>query len=257
MKTNKTPTAPKNAFLRYWFDSWIQTCGAGWTPRQVLIGYGLSILLPVGVLLAANFADLGWTWQQMVVAGIIAWDLGGGVAGYSHQAMKRRRLEENSELPVWHHNLFHFHPLLLIFFNTPNWILWVTFPWFISFFFYVDFLEVNPSTGKRRLSETAQKWVLIVEIAYAVALIAASFIAPNVPAEYRLYGIFLYAGLALTTFIITHTPVEFQRTTAAITLVIMIMIGLYILPPAGFEWLLPVYLLKLLVGFTAKEVRID
>jgi len=33
----------------------------------------------------------------------------------------------------------------------------------------------------------------------------------------------------------------------------MIVIGLCLSPPAGFQWLLPVYYLKLLVGFTAKE----
>ena len=33
----------------------------------------------------------------------------------------------------------------------------------------------------------------------------------------------------------------------------MIVIGLFLSPPTGFQWLLPVYFLKLLVGFTVKE----
>ncbi len=246
-------TEPQNPFLRYWFNSWIQTCGVGWTPRQVWIGYGFSLLLPLGVLLAAWVTGLGWTWQQMVVAGIMAWDMGGGVVGYNHHAMKRRRRQETSHTPVWHHNLFHFHPLILIFFNSPDWALGLTIPWLISLFFYVEFLEVNPIMGKRRLHETTQKWVIAIEVAIGLALIGVSFMVPNVPADFRLFGIFLYAGLALATFIILHTPLDFQRTTAIIILVIMLITTQFLPAPAGFEWLLPVYLLKLLVGFTAKE----
>ena len=59
--------------------------------------------------------------------------------------------------------------------------------------------------------------------------------------------------LILTTFILTHTPLVFQRTTAVISLASMIVIGLFLSPPVGIQWLLPVYFLKLLVGFTAKE----
>jgi hypothetical protein len=33
----------------------------------------------------------------------------------------------------------------------------------------------------------------------------------------------------------------------------MIVISLFLSPPVGFQWLLPVYFLKLLVGFAAKE----
>lgn len=35
MKTNNSPLASQNPILRYLYDSWIQTCGVGWTPSQV------------------------------------------------------------------------------------------------------------------------------------------------------------------------------------------------------------------------------
>ena len=125
--------------------------------------------------------------------------------------------------------------------------------WFVTFFLYVEFLEIVPATGKRRLSATAQKWVIGFEIVVALALIGASFLVADVPADFRLYGMVVYGGLVLATFVLIRAPLVFQRTTAVIALVSIIVIGLYLPPPAGFQWLLPVYLLKLLVGFTAKE----
>jgi hypothetical protein len=56
-----------------------------------------------------------------------------------------------------------------------------------------------------------------------------------------------------TTFVPIRTPSAFQRTTAVIVLVTMIVLGLFLSPPMGFEWLLPVYFLTLLVGVTAKD----
>ena len=105
------------------------------------------------------------------------------------------------------------------------------------------------------MREAGQKWVIAVEIVIALALIIAAFTLPEIAAESRLYGIFLYGGLPIATFIILRTPLNFQRTTAVIFLVLMIIASLYIAPPVGFEWLLPIYLLKLRVGFTAQEIR--
>lgn len=253
MKTNNSLLVSQNPVLRYLYDSWIQTCGVGWTPSQVFVGYLFSVLLALGVLLAAYVNGWGWSWVQIAAAALLAWDLFGGMIGYNHPAMKRRRLQEASDVPVWHNNLQHIHPLILIFFNNPAWLLGVTFYWFATFFLYVEFLEIVPATGRRRLSTTAQKWVIGFEIAVALALIGVSFVVAHVPADFRLYGMVVYGGLVLATFILIRTPLVFQRTTAAIALVSMIVIGLYLSPPAGFQWLLPVYYLKLLVGFTAKE----
>jgi hypothetical protein len=239
--------------LRYLYDSWIQTCGAGWTTRQVFAGYVFSILLALGVLLAAALKGLDWSWLQMVAAGLLAWDLFGGAIGYNHPAMKRRRWRETSRIAVWHHNLQHIHPLLLIFFDQSMWLLGLTLYWFITFFLYVEFLEIVPASGERRLDETAQKWVIGFEIAAALALVGLSFVVDGIPADFRLYGMIVYGGLILATFIVQRTPLVFQRTMATIALATMITLGLFLAPPPGFQWLLPIYFLKLLVGFTAKE----
>ncbi len=245
--------APPNPILRYLYDSWIQTCGVGWTPGQIFVGYVFSVLLVFGVLLAAYIGGLDWSWVQIAATVLLAWDLFGGMLGYNHPAMKHRRLQETSDVPVWHHNLQHIHPLILIFFDNPAWLLGVTLYWFATFFLYVEFLEIVPATGKRRLSATAQKWVIGFEIVIALALIVASFVVADVPTDFRLYGTVVYGGLVFATFILIRTPLVFQRTTAMIGLVSMIVIGLFLSPPAGFQWLLPVYFLKVLVGFTAKE----
>jgi len=239
--------------LRYLYDSWLQTCGVGWTAGQVFAGYVFSILLAIGVLLAAYVSRLDWSWVQMAAASLLAWDLFGGAIGYNHPAMKRRRQQETSNLPVWHHNLQHIHPLVLIFFNNPIWLLGVTLYWFVTFFLYVELLEVVPTTGKRRLNETAQKWVVGFEIVVALAFIGLSFVVADVPADFRLYGAAVYGGLILSTFVLLRTPPSFQRTTGTIALTTMVVVGLFLAPPAGFQWLLPVYFLKLLIGFTAIE----
>lgn len=253
IKSQSFPKAHQNPISRYLFNIWIQTCGVGWRPQQVWLSYMFSVLLALGVLLAAYFNGLEWSWIQKTAAALIAWDLICGMIGYNHPAIKHRRLHETSNVPVWHHNLQHIHPLILIFFNNPTWLMGVLLYWFISLFLYTEFLEIVPGTGKRRLSATKQKWVIGFEIAVVISLIAASYFVADVPAEFRLYGLVVYGGLALATIILIHMPLAFQRTTAVIALVCILIVSLVISPPAGFQWMLPVYFLKLLVGYTAKE----
>ena len=232
--TKMTRTIPQNPILRKLYDIWIQVCGVGWTPGQIFIGYVFFVLVPLGVLLAAYVGGLRWSWVQMVAAGLLAWDLSGGVLGYNHPAMKHRRLQETSNLPVWHHNLQHIHPLILIFFNNPSILLGVMLYWFVTFFLYAEFLEIVPATGKRRLGEAGQKWVIGFEIAVALALISVSFVVADVSVDFRRYGIVVYSGLVLATFILIRTPLAFQRTTAVIALVSIIVIGQFLSPPTGF-----------------------
>jgi hypothetical protein len=122
--------------------SWIQTCGVGWTSRQIAVGYTFSVLLALGVVAAAYLQGLGWSWVQGTAAGLLAWDLFGGMIGYNHPAMKRRSSEESGPLPAWHHNLQHIHPLILMFFADPLWLGGMTVYWFGTFLLYVTFLEV-------------------------------------------------------------------------------------------------------------------
>ena len=104
--------SPTNPIARYLLSSWTQTCGVGWTPRQITFAHATAIALTVAVLLAAYANDLDWSWLQYVVAALLARDLLLGVIGYSHSAIKRRRSQESGNLPVWHHNLQHIHPLI-------------------------------------------------------------------------------------------------------------------------------------------------
>jgi hypothetical protein len=90
--------------------------------------------------------------------------------------------------------------------------------------------------------------VVGAEVAIALALVGASWLAPNVNPDARAYGIVVYAGMAAATAILLCTPMAFQRTTAVIALAVMLVVVLVVTPPPGFAWLVPVYLLKLLVG---------
>lgn len=237
----------------YLYDSWIRACGAGWTRRQVFVGYASSLTFPLLLLAYAAHADLGWSTVQTVAALLIAWDLCGGAIGYAHRAIKERNLRESGRVHFLHHNLQHIHPLILMFFHDPRWLLALTAYWLATFFAYVELLEADPETGRRRISRTGEKWVVVFEIAVAATLIGASFWTDGVSPESRAYGVCSYALLGLSTLVLIHVPVPFQRTVAVLLVVLMVFAGLFLVVPRGFEWLLPVYGLKLLVGYTAKE----
>ncbi len=247
----------QNPVLRYFFESWIQTCGTGWTHRQVLVAYLCSMFFAGGLLVYANVMRFDWSWIQMLAAGFIAWDLTGGIIGYNHQAIKRRNFHDTSILPPLHHNFQHIHPLMLMFFKNGPWLLGVTLYWFITFFLYVEFLEIIPATGRRRLGKAGQIVVIGFECAVALFLIISSFLVADVPTPFQIYGISVYGALCILTLILIHTSPPFQRTTAIIEVTGMIFIGMALAPPAGFQWLIPVYFLKLLLGFTAKEAVKD
>ena len=245
--------SPTNPVTRYLLKSWTQTCGVGWSPKQIAFAYATSIALTVVVLVAAYVNGLNWSWAQYVVAALLAWDLLLGVIGYSHPAIKRRRDRESSNLPVWHHNLQHIHPLILIYFDQPVLLLGIGAYWFVTFLLYVEYLEVVPATGRRRLGVTAQKWVVGIEAAVALGLIGMSFVVVDATASFQVYGVAVYGGLVVATAVLTRAPANFQRTIAVVALVTMTVVSLFLSPPAGFEWLVPVFFLKLLVGFTARE----
>lgn len=247
------PMSPTNPVTRYLHSSWAQTCGVGWSPKQITFSYATSIALTSVVLVAAYANGLSWSWAQYVVAAFLAWDLLLGVIGYSHPAIKRRRDRESSNLPVWHHNLQHIHPLILIYFDQPSLLLAIGAYWFVTFLLYVEFLEVVPATGRRRLGVTAQKWVVGLEAAVSLGLVSMSFVVADVTASFQAFGVTVYGGLIVATAVLTRAPVDFQRTIAVVAVVTMTVVGLFLSPPAGFEWLVPVYFLKLLAGFTARE----
>ena len=239
--------------LNYFYNSWIQTTGKGWTGKQVFVGYIFSIIFALAVVFYSFFANLHWTWIQIFAIALIAWDLGGGVLGYNHKSIKIRQSKEKSKLHFFHHNLQHIHPLILIFFNNDMILLGLTVYWFLTFLFYVELLEVNPDTATRRLLKKGEQLTIVFEVIVAVIIVVLSFLIDNVSAEFRTFGIITYGSLPILTIFLIYIPISFQRTISISMVMTMIIISMYIKIPNGFIWFYPVYYLKLLTGFTAKE----
>ena len=238
---------------KYFYESWIQTAGEGWTKKQVAVSYAFSVVFALAVVFYSQFAGLEWSWIQKLAAGLIAWDLGGGVLGYNHRAIKLRQAKEKNNLHYFHHNLQHIHPLMLIFFNNQLILFILTVYWFLTFMLYVEFLEISVQTGQRKIGRSGEIAAVILEVVVALFLIVASYYAKGINSDYRIYGILLYGSLAVMTCVLIKIPVAFQRTASIMMVVIMVVLGMYTFVPQGFEWLIPVYYLKLLTGFTAKE----
>ena len=237
----------------YFYESWIQITGQGWTKKQVAVGYAFSILFGMAVAFYGSYANLEWSGLQMIIIGLLAWDLGGGVIGYNHPAIKKRQVLEKGNIHYYHHNLQHIHPLILIFFNNSVVLTILVIYWAITFLVYVELLEISPQTGKRSIEGKGEVIVVGVEVAIAFVLIVLSFILPNVNAQLRLFGVLIYSLLPILTFLLLRVPITFQRTGSIMMVAAMVIVGMYVGIPNGFEWLIPIYYLKLLSGFTAKE----
>lgn len=235
------------------YDSWIQITGEGWTKKQVAIGYIFSFLFGLAVAIYSKTVGAEWSFLQMLVIGFLAWDLCGGVVAYNHPALMKRQLLEKGNIHYYHHNLQHIHPLILVFFHNSLVLTIIATYWAITFLIYVDLLEISPKTGKRRIEGKGEIIVVGIEIVIAIFLIALSFILPNVDNHLRLFGVLIYGVLPILTFILLRIPATFQRTGSIMMVAAMVIVGMYIGVPNGFEWLIPIYYLKLLTGFTAKE----
>lgn len=237
----------------YFYESWIQTAGEGWTKKQVAISYAFSVVFALAVVFYSQFTGLEWSLIQKLAAGLIAWDLGGGVLGYNHKAIKLRQAKEKDNLHYFHHNLQHIHPLMLIFFNNELILFILTVYWFLTFMLYVELLEVSVQTGQRKIGRSGEIAAIILEVTVALFLIVTSYYAKGINSDYRIYGILLYGALVVMTYALLKVPIAFQRTASIMMVVTMVVLGMYTFIPQGFEWLIPVYYLKLLTGFTAKE----
>ena len=243
-------SVPTNQPLRYLYDSWVKTCGVGWTPAQVWLGYAFSVLAAVGVVGAASYRDLHWSPAQMVVAGLLAWDLFGGAVGYNHPARQSRRHQADEPRLLWQHNLQHIHPLIVMFFADTSVLVAVAAYWFVTFLLYVELLEADPRTSTRRWGDSAQRRVLGFEMVVVLALVVLAGSTAAVDNGSRVYGMVVFGGMVLFTAAVACSPAVFQRTAGVMAMLAMVVIGLYLSPPAGFEWLVPVYFVKLLVGYT-------
>ena len=239
----------------FFFETWVYITGrAEWTRKQVFIGYIYMLLFPLSVLGYACFAQLNWSWIQMLAAGLIAFDLSAGLIGYNHKSIKVRQAKEKGKLQYFHHNLQHIHPLVLIFFNNSQMLLGITIYWMLTSSAYVSLLTYNAKTGTRILGSKAKQMAAIVyEIVAAIVIVSLSFFAAEVSSEFQIYGITAYIALPFLTFILINVPIAAQRTLAMAMVMSMVMVSMYIGVPQGFIWLYPIYYLKLLAGFSARE----
>jgi hypothetical protein len=236
------------------YKSWIRTAGTGWTRRQVLLSLFFSLLFPLIVVAYSFYAHLHWNWIQIVAIALFAWDLSGGAVGYNHASMKARQATESGTIHYFHHNLQHIHPLILIFFAQDWLLLGLTAYWLVTFLLYVELLEVDPATHRRRISGAGERWAVAFESTVAAGLVALAFVVPDAAPGYRVFGIVTYCALPVLTAIVVRTPVESQRTVAIVMLLLVIAASPFLSVPPGFGWIIPVYYLKLLAGFAAKEV---
>jgi hypothetical protein len=236
----------------YLYRQWVVLCGPGWSTGEVRFGMAACTVLGVGIALYAWMADWGWSPLQIGVVGLLAWDLAGGAIGYNSTHMKRHRFPEERILPPLHHNLQHIHPLIVALFQT-QWLLWVFLYWLATFFLYAELLEPG-AEGKRKLGPTGEVGVVVVELMVGAVLTAAAFIAEGATPALGAYGATVYFGIALLTVVVHFTPVRMQRTVAALCVILMCFAsGTLLSIPAGFAWLIPVYGIKLLLGYTARE----
>ncbi|MCG8687422.1 MAG: hypothetical protein MI892_21270, partial [Desulfobacterales bacterium] len=165
----------------FFFNAWIQGVGRGWTGKQVQVAYLFSVIFPAAIVAVAKMSGLGWSAVQTIVAALIAWDLCGGLIGYTHSAMKRRTAKERGTLWALHHNLQHIHPLMLVFFDNPTALLCITGYWLVSFVLYLILMEIDPNTGHRRISASGEKTVVAMESVIAGIIIAIAFLIPGIP----------------------------------------------------------------------------
>ena len=85
MEINWTPPEPRRSLLGEW-DKFV---GPGQTRAEFLLILFPSLLAGLAVPLYTLFAGLGWTILQLIVAGLIAFDLMGGVVTNATSSAKR------------------------------------------------------------------------------------------------------------------------------------------------------------------------
>lgn len=239
----------------FFYNNWVYITGkTGWTEKQILFGYLFIIFFALMAVYYPIYAQLEWTWIQLFAAGFIALDLSAGLVGYNHQSIKFRQAKEKGKLHYFHHNLQHLHPLILIFFHNETILLGLTIYWMFTSVAYVRFLTYNAETASRTLASNKQQLaVIIYELTIATAIISLSFFVDDVARDFQVFGITAYAALPILTFILINVPIGFQRTVSTTIVMFMIMMSMYNGVPDGFAWLYPIYFLKLLTGFTARE----
>jgi hypothetical protein len=116
----------------------------------------------------------------------------------------------------------------------------------VQFFFFVSFMEPAP-----RFSEKGVKIVTAVLVLVNIGVTAAAFFIPDASGG---YAALVYLGMLAGTLLVYASPFRLKRFSAAVVLTtICVLAGMILTAPVGFAWFAPVYLLKLLLGFSAIE----
>jgi hypothetical protein len=69
-----------------------------------------------------------------------------------------------------------------------------------------------------------------------------------------LYGVGWYALLLLGAFAVHRTPLYLQRPAAVLVVLLVILMNNYLIPPIeGFEWLMPLLFIKIVLGHIVRE----
>lgn len=239
--SHDTSQEKTGGFLEFWCG----VAGPGWRAWEMWINMILALFLGVGVALWAVLAGYGWTTLQLIAAGLVTWDITGGAIAYNTAYSKHARQDGGRLIELLPHNLIHIHPVVIGFFYSDL-LPWVFFLWAVQFFFFVSFMEPAP-----RFSEKTVKILTAVLILVNVSVMAVAFFIPGASGG---YAALVYLGMLAGTLLIHASPFRLKRFTAAIVLVIICMLaGMVFAIPQGFAWFAPVYLLKLLLGFSAIE----
>jgi hypothetical protein len=88
-KTSIQPVDHNN----YLYKQWASLCGPGWSMGEVWVNFLVAVVLGILLPLYAYIADYDWSIWQMIIAGVIMWDLTGGAIGYNTNYLKKNVLE--------------------------------------------------------------------------------------------------------------------------------------------------------------------
>jgi hypothetical protein len=200
-----------------------------------------------GVAFACYSELAGWRWSlvQQIVAGFLVFDLVGGAIAYNSAPSKMDRFDRSNFMDYLPHQSVHIHPIIAAFFYT-QWLPWVFGYYLVLFVLFIVFFEPKPAVG-----QTAVNAITVLVLALSLALIVALFVVEE---AWGLYGGTTYLSLLLFSIVVFLVPVRSQSMVAASLVVLMCLLnGTVIAAPPGFTWLIPVFFLKLTLGYVARS----
>jgi len=241
MTTQETTQTSKGGFLEFWCG----VAGPGWRAWEAWTNMILALVLGGGIALFAVLAGLDWTLFQLIAAGLVTWDITGGAIAYNTSYSKHSRRNVGRLIELLPHNLIHIHPVVIGFFYSDL-LPWVFALWAVQFLFFVSLMEPAP-----RFSEKGVKVITTILLIVNVSVTAAAFFIPGASGG---YAALVYLGMLAGTLLIQASPFRLNRFSAAIVFTIICgLSGTIIAAPVGFAWFAPVFLLKLILGFSAIE----